>query len=97
MSGPNNGARGVRVELERDWLIGGVDVEVFADAFDVVALFEEDLVGVVVLEEVEEEVEAVLDDDAAFERRALAVDDLDELVEDALEGDDFLEVGVGFG
>ena len=97
LCGPNEGAGGVRVELERDGLVGGVEVEVFADAFDVAALFEEDLVGVVVVEEVEEEVEAVLDDDAAFERRALAVDDLDELVEDALEGDDLLEVGVGLG
>ena len=101
MSCPNNGAVGVRVEfkpvLDGRGFIGCAQVEVFADAFDVVAFFEEHLVGVVVLEEVEEQVEAVLDHDAAFQCGSFAVYDFDQLVEDALEGDDFLEVRVRFG
>ena len=75
---------------------GRLKVEIFTQNFDVVGLFEEVLVGKVLLEQIEQQVEAVFDHYATVDS-SLTFDDLENAVEAALEGDNLLDVGVRTG
>ena len=72
-------------------------IQIFAQHFDVVGLLEETLIRIVHLEQIEQQVEAVLDNDAAVDHTALALNDLHDPVEATLKRNYLLYVGVCFG